>query len=486
MMKSKGIWQPLVLATVLGAGFAVPWGALIGLLQLPVAGPDRADWEQLLFRRDGTPVIRTAYGFHDLAGREIEADDRDPWIYGVYLGAGDKHPVYSFPATWDQRLRGFVDTGRPPGFWYFVWDGKPHGSAYLVGYHSKTNARLGFIGTGGLRADEPPPEERFPFGGREGLNTWQAGIYGHLHSPQGPFALSQYPLGLPRVNQPPKAFPPWGIYLQGNDDRIYQIDLSRRSAAVALEVPALRSTALGGVLPVSATDGIPSLAARTEDAVILMNNRNEVLRKFPLPAELREQDFVWDVTVTGTPLAWTTRTDKWETGSTEYQVYWLDAAGHVTRRQEITLRGQSSAHMRYFAGMFVPAPVILGPLVGAIMPLEFIAYGESATMPEACALALDRLWPSLLLAFVAGGWLSWRCYLRQVRYGAGRGERIVWPIFVFAFGLFGWIGYRCHRSWPALAPCPTCNAFVPRDRVECAACRAQFPLPALKGTEVFA
>jgi hypothetical protein len=73
-----------------------------------------------------------------------------------------------------------------------------------------------------------------------------------------------------------------------------------------------------------------------------------------------------------------------------------------------------------------------------------------------------------------------------VRYGAGRRERMIWPIFVFAFGLFGWIGFRFHRSWPALEPCSACHVVVPRDRSACEACRADFPLPEMKGTEVLA
>ena len=47
-------------------------------------------------------------------------------------------------------------------------------------------------------------------------------------------------------------------------------------------------------------------------------------------------------------------------------------------------------------------------------------------------------------------------------------------------------GFRFTRAWPVQEPCPACGLRVSRDRPACSACHAEFPGPALIGTEVFA
>jgi hypothetical protein len=108
------------------------------------------------------------------------------------------------------------------------------------------------------------------------------------------------------------------------------------------------------------------------------------------------------------------------------------------------------------------------------------------TPRAALARALAEFWPALAIAQLSAAALALLCYGRQVRYGAGRAERVAWPLFVLLLGLPGWVGYRFGRSWPVLERCPSCAAAVPRDRGECARCADEFPRPALKGTEVFA
>lgn len=108
------------------------------------------------------------------------------------------------------------------------------------------------------------------------------------------------------------------------------------------------------------------------------------------------------------------------------------------------------------------------------------------TVPEALGRSLREFGPALGIAQLIALGLAVLCYRRQLRYGAGRAERILWPLFVLLLGLPGWIGYRFGRRWPVLETCPNCGDAVPRDRGECARCTAAFPLPALQGTEVFA
>jgi hypothetical protein len=92
----------------------------------------------------------------------------------------------------------------------------------------------------------------------------------------------------------------------------------------------------------------------------------------------------------------------------------------------------------------------------------------------------------MIIAQLLAAGLAILCYRRQVRYRGSRSERIVWPLFVLALGLPGWVAYRFCRTWPVLETCSACGVGVPRDRGECAHCEADFPAPALKGTEVFA
>jgi hypothetical protein len=67
-----------------------------------------------------------------------------------------------------------------------------------------------------------------------------------------------------------------------------------------------------------------------------------------------------------------------------------------------------------------------------------------------------------------------------------RRERGVWAGFVLLFGVPGCAGFLLHRRWPVREPCPHCQARVARDRDTCAECGMPFPVPVLKGIEIFA
>ena len=64
MLKTKRILQPMILATILGAGFAVVWGVLALWIQGVSSSHDRvvavvwSEGQQLFFLLDGTPVIQ--------------------------------------------------------------------------------------------------------------------------------------------------------------------------------------------------------------------------------------------------------------------------------------------------------------------------------------------------------------------------------------------------------------------------------------------
>src|SRR5262249_2772948 len=137
-------------------------------------------------------------------------------------------------------------------------------------------------------------------------------------------------------------------------------------------------------------------------------------------------------------------------------------------------------------GLVVPAPLALGGCVGLGRTSDLVKEGLEVTYSAALRRALSEFWPALLLTQVVAAGLAVLCYRRQVRYGAIGAERVVWPLFVLVLGLPGWAGFRFGRSWPVLESCPACDVEVPRDRAVCVRCTAEFPRPALRGTEVFA
>jgi hypothetical protein len=476
MLKSKGIWQPLILATVLTVGFVVAWGIASGwMVSIYQNNRTEGHWQRLRFRLDGTPLIQQARGYRDLAGNDVETTDKDLFVIESFLSAGLGESKYPLPTPWSERTRGFIDTGRPPGLWYFISDGRSDGSAYMVGYDQESNARIGFLGKAGFRMEELPLEERLPFDGSA------SGIHLRIECSQSGYRWNPKYYTLPRVADADE-IPPWMVFLQGNDDKLYQIDLSRRTVNVALVGAKIQSAAL--IYNPGATQAKRiGLALRTEDAILVLNNRNEISATFPLPPELRGKTIYWGETNAGTTVAWTTDYHSLQ-GSRKSEVYWQDSTGRVIRHEEITLPGQDSSIMRFFMGVIVPAPVLASSFV--VLYTSFSPENPEASWSEAWAQCLDYFWPFLLVALLVGTVFAGLCYRREARYGASTKERILWTIFVFAFGIGGWIGYRFGRSWPALATCPTCGAVVPRDRIACAACQAEFPLPALKGTEVFA
>jgi hypothetical protein len=74
---------------------------------------------------------------------------------------------------------------------------------------------------------------------------------------------------------------------------------------------------------------------------------------------------------------------------------------------------------------------------------------------------------------------------RHARNYYGRGA-VAWALFALVGGIPGLLGYWLHRRWPHRERCAQCGAIVPRDSDECLACSADFPVPTLKGVEIFA
>jgi hypothetical protein len=483
-MKAKGIVQPLVLAAALAVGFAVVWG-MVGAWAVTVGeyvARSGAQVEHLIFLPDGTALIEVAeVGRHeerhyrDLEGHTVPRPqaDNSRWLRGTPLPAALPESAGPGDVSWGQRLRSFADGRSPAGYWYFVSDGRPDGAGYFVCYDSKSNACLGHLGTAGFRAGPLPPGEMVPFAGA--VSGPQSRVlcieqhHGHTEHPDERGA-GQAPRG---------SLSTWDVYVLGRDGKVYHADLQNRTLEVAFDEPGVRSAAV--VLGAhDAERGTPHyLAVRTDDAILVLDERGSPLKRWRVPASLRGRDLSYRESSAGEAvLDWSGPYDPF-VPEVEYRIAWV--ADARCREASITLPYPGMRAAPALTGVVFPSPLVLGGYLASIRTGELMHNGLSATYPEALARAFTEFRPALWIALLVAGGLAVLCYRRQVRYGAGAAERVVWPLFVLALGVPGWVGYRFGRSWPVLEPRPECATRVPRDRAGCARCEAEFPPPLPKG-----
>jgi hypothetical protein len=480
-MGKQGWFQPLVLATVLAAGFVVVWG-LVGVWAVEVGSyvaGEESGGDQLLFLADGTPRVAHSVGrrgerqYRDLEGNPAPPeDDNASWL-----------AVSRLPAAVPDLaggIRSFADGRVPAVYWYFMADGRSDGTGYFAGYDSQSNACVGYLGTAGFRAEPLPAEELIPFGGAT------SGHHSRVLCTQRDHAPTEHPENRGAGRAPRGSVSGWDVYVLGRGGKIYHADLQARTLDVALDRPGLRSAALVAG-PADPVRGTPHhLAARTEDAILLLDERGRELQSYALPEALRGRDVTFGETTSSEALVyWSSPPDGLAT-EVEYRIWWLSSGGG-SREARVTLPWADPMRpLQVLSGVVVPCPVVLDVLVGTWRPRDLLDEGLEATYPEALRRALAEFSPALGIAQLLAAVLAVLCCRRQVRYGAEGAECVVWPLFVLVLGLPGWVAYRFGRSWPVLEPCPECGAGVPRDRGCCARCEVEFPTPALKGTEVFA
>lgn len=467
MRKRSAIVQPLILATLLALGFGTLWATIAVWAKEQIRhATRRAIFESLELRADGTPVV-----FTPTAG-ETSLD-------AAFLPVRRQETLVGLQYGWEWRLQPFTDNRFPGVIWHFITDGLRHGSGYFVGYEERTDVRTGFLGTAGFRAEPLPAEEHFPFSGNDrGIRFRLYGLQSHLWQPFSRNSVS-----------PPRdaAAMPWQVFVQADDDRIYQVDLGERTVRVAFEGRHVQSSGLVVRSAPASEAGRRDLFVRTDDSIVMLNGRDGLRRWFGIPEELRAKDFTFGETTAGEGLAcWT---DGYERGADvlTYHVAWFDGGGGVTRREDVSLHVAARPDFeRWFLGASLPVPLLDDLYVALVHPLHIPLYEPPPSYAAALQSELVEYWPALVIAHVLAAVLAMSCCRRQVRYGASQSERIAWPLFVLLLGLPAWIGYRFCRSWPSLERCRSCGKIVPRDRVECAACQTDFPLPLLQGTEVFA
>jgi hypothetical protein len=499
-MMTKGLFQRLVLATVLTVGFLCAWGmvglwglevwrsVLLGNGELVIIG--REESEDVVFRTDGTPLVRHDDGrgnrrYRDLEGNPVTPFEDDPsaWLYGTQLPASLPLREESGDVSWEDRIRTFDDGRTPAVSWHFITDGQRDGTAYFVGYHNQNKMCVGYLGAAGFRTEKPSAEEQFPYGGP--ISGLRSRVFCPDHVRRGgrPRAVSPRDTGTPEG-----ALSPWIVYVFGRDQKLYEADLRKRTVRIVLDEPRLRSLALVRDSLNPARVSFHRLAARTDEAVIVLDERGQELRRYPIPEMLHGRTFTFAETSAGEALMhWNSPEDLLAT-EVEYRICWVRPDDCIREAGFTLLYHHPMRSIRTLSAAVVPSPLALDVLLVLFRSSskEREEGDRAESLPEAMVLTLVDFWPALAIAQLLALGFAVLCYRRQLRYGVSRGERIVWPLFVLLLGLPGWIGYRFGRSWPVLEKCPSCGDAVPRDRGECVRCTAEFPLPALKGTEVFA
>ncbi len=482
-MTKQGLIPSLVLATILAGGAVVVWSLLslwaVGI-GAQVTGTAPAG-EHLHFYADGTALLQEVnpHGprrYRDLEGNPVAEPEVESITWWARLPARPAKDE-ARDVSWEQRLHALTDGQEPAGYWYFVADGRAYGSGYFVGYDSQSRTRIGFLGTAGFREGALPASEHFPCNGI--ASGPRASILG-----QGGRRPTDYPQEA-RGRAPRGCVSPWDAYVLGRRGEIYHVNLHDRTVHLARDEQELRSAMIG----LGITDpirGTPHhLLVRTDAAVLWCDEGGEELKRYCIPEVLRDRDFDFAETRTGEALMYERGPNDFLSTEHHCRIFWVRPDGRFSEA-DVTLRHPAERWMRHLSGVLVPAPVVLGGIVASERPGTLLEQGVATTYPEALSRALREFWPSLLIAQAIAVLFAGLCYRRQVRYGVGGTERVVWTLFVLFLGLPGWVAFRFGRTWPVLESCPACEHAVPQDRECCLRCEAEFPQPALKGTEVFA
>jgi hypothetical protein len=490
-MTRNGILHPLALAGVLAVGFGAVWGMVgewVAEIVMYAAGGER-QLERLSFLNDGTAWVeveelgeRRDRHYRDLDGNPVPAPrtEKVGWLRDRMLRAQPAVPASIGAPAWDDRVRSFVDGRSPATFWYLISDGQPGGTSYFVGYDSRSNVRVGYLGTAGFRETVPPADELFPCGGPV------SGPRSCVLNSQDNFAPTAHPRPDTAGQAPHGSLSTWDVYVLGHDGKLYHADLHARKVHVVLDGPAIRwaTVVLGHHDPATGTPH--HVAVRTDDAVLVLDECGGLLSRYPIPEPLRAKDLAFGETWAGEAIMhWHSGSDAQLDEEIDHRVFWVTPDGRF-REAAVTLPGFNARLGQAVAPLAVPSPLLLAALLVYERAPSLLEEGRAATYGEAVVGVIAEYWPSLVAAEVLAAGFALLCHRRQVRYGASGAGRLAWPLFVLVFGLPGWVAFRFGQAWPVLEPCPACGAAAPRDREGCASCAADFPRPALKGTEVYA
>jgi hypothetical protein len=168
---------------------------------------------------------------------------------------------------------------------------------------------------------------------------------------------------------------------------------------------------------------------------------------------------------------------------------WFDTDGKILKEQTVKLKQYyvpaTDRETAFSIIGMIPVPLAFDTYAFLFNPLGMVSTGQAAGYGEALTKTISAVWPAGVLLLAITLILVWLTWKRQEKYGFDD-NKLGWSIFVLVLGVPGYAAYRMHRSWPVLLACESCSQPVPRDRKTCSRCSSSFPLPELKGTEVFA
>jgi len=276
-MPQRNPWlAPLGIALLLATGFGVVLAA-VGLwigMAVELGNKRGQVMQNLIFLPDGTPLVLShtvmQFGgrqYHDLDGNPVPSAEARGQLYAASFANEYRlpHPLDETP--WEERIRTFSDARRPPNYWYLMNDGRPEGLAWFVGYDSKSNAQLGWIGKSGFRSTPPPPDDCFALPGN--VNEWTNSRVVGMQTAVGPRHPNR-DYGVPG-EAPPGFVSGWIVFLVTLDGVIHEVDLQRRTARVLTDDPGIRTASL--VMTYRPPQNTPHyrLGVRTDDAIVMLD-----------------------------------------------------------------------------------------------------------------------------------------------------------------------------------------------------------------------
>ena len=466
--------RALFLALVIGAGALLVW--VVGATWTTTIVEQRLSRSQpyvsLTITNKGEPLLtwveydppKRIQQYRTLDGRPANYDGVSSARSAVLQRAPDKPELLS----WSQRIAAFsAGTSERREAWYLVHDGAELGGhAYFVGYDDRTKSRLGYFSRAGFRMNLPPDQEQFlvdrPLGYYSGGYATAPAARLSINSPASHTETASDTLAY-LVDEK-------GLFVVNLDQRsVTQANLPGKALAVAyFSVPIT-------VKSVPDEGGEERIVELNEDRVLvrlperieMQDRQGRTLLSTPVPEAARDALLGYNLcddnrVVLEVSEGFARRTP---------ELYWFDAEGKLERQQRVQLPpywNENLGSMSWVPAIVCPTPAILGALVW-LAPRNFTTFD---------------LLPAVFLILVLSIVASVLVYRHVRRYA--QGGAAVWAVFALAFGLPGLVGYWLHRSWPHRERCPNCAAIVPRDRLKCAACEANFLPPAQFGIEVFA
>ena len=422
-MSKKGLFQPVVLGTILAIGFGLVWALVAewALAIISAATSQSNPTESLVFLVDGTPCLQRSTGeatrYYDLEGNLLS-------------GAGEKILCAAFttmnlPAalptrsprgevSWSDRIQFISDGGNPMTYWYFVSDGQLDGTGYFVGYDVRSKFLCRLPGHGRVPRTAAASGRASP--GPQGKNgravcAWRRGLQRVSSTPPQQFPPGRRPTD--------GSLAPWDVYVVGRQGSVYHVDLQDRTVHLILEDPQLRSAQVFVEKKEQTREGIPWLALRVGETILVTSAQGTEKAHFPIPEALSRRTLEFMETSRGEGLMFSTRPYNDETGTWDFDIAWVTPAGQ-TRDRTVALKmpGSSSLGMVLSAlmdGLMVPVPGALCLQLGTRVSMEEVEGGEAKTYQGALTRELKIYWPSMVFAQLIAVVFAVLCYRRQVR-----------------------------------------------------------------------